>query len=254
MDETTKTQKEEAREAAQGKAKSYMQLTNETLAMLKLFTDALADTFTMTEIVQRLADMLDYNLDTLVGPKQKSLKVENPQEYHFHPATLLSDIVDVYLNLGSKTSFQLAVARDGRSYKPENFAYAANVLSRASKKSAEELERWSRLCESIAEAKKNDDAEEEDLGEIPDEFLDPLLATLMTDPVILPTSKNTIDRSTIRQMLLSDPLDPFNRAPLKIEDVIPDTALKAQIDAFRAEKRGRKVASAEGDPMDTTGL
>lgn len=43
----------------------------------------------------------------------------------------------------------------------------------------------------------------------------------MQDPVILPKSKTTIDRSTIRSHLLSDPNDPFNRSPLKIEDVIP---------------------------------
>ncbi len=45
--------------------------------------------------------------------------------------------------------------------------------------------------------------------------------TLMEDPVFLPTSKISIDRSTIRSHLLSDPNDPFNRAPLKIEDVVP---------------------------------
>ena len=50
---------------------------------------------------------------------------------------------------------------------------------------------------------------------------DPLMATLMTDPVILPSSKATLDRSTIRSILLSDPHDPFNRAPLRIEDVLP---------------------------------
>ena len=43
----------------------------------------------------------------------------------------------------------------------------------------------------------------------------------MEDPVILPSSKVTIDLSTIRSHLLSDPNDPFNRAPLKIEDVTP---------------------------------
>jgi ubiquitin conjugation factor E4 B len=43
----------------------------------------------------------------------------------------------------------------------------------------------------------------------------------MEDPVILPSSKVTIDRATIRSHLLSDPNDPFNRAPLKIEEVIP---------------------------------
>lgn len=50
---------------------------------------------------------------------------------------------------------------------------------------------------------------------------DPLMYDLMKDPVILPRSKISIDRSTIRSHLLSDPNDPFNRTPLKIEDVIP---------------------------------
>ena len=49
------------------------------------------------------------------------------------------------------------------------------------------------------------------------------MATLMVDPVILPTSKVTIDRSTIRSYLLSEPTDPFNRTPLRIEDVVAST-------------------------------
>ena len=57
--------------------------------------------------------------------------------------------------------------------------------------------------------------------EFTDTPLDPLMYTMMIDPVILPTSKTSIDRSTIRSHLLSDPNDPFNRSPLKIEDVIP---------------------------------
>ena len=104
--------------------------------------------------------------------------------------------------------------------------------------------------------------------------------TIMQDPVILPTSRTSIDRSTIRSHLLSDPNDPFNRAPLKIEDVVPgkpiraisglqfhlelqihdgwwlvandciDVDLKARIQAFRAEKKGRKLT--EANVMDTS--
>ena len=80
--------------------------------------------------------------------------------------------------------------------------------------------------------------------------------TLMTDPVILPVSKTTMDRSTIRSHLLSDPNDPFNRSPLKIEDVIPATELKDKIEAFKREKKAKRVAGAAsgGDQvaMDTT--
>lgn len=77
------------------------------------------------------------------------------------------------------------------------------------------------------------------------------MATLMKDPVILPTSKQTVDRSTIRSHLLSDPQDPFNRAPLKIEDVIDNTELKAQIDSWREEMR-RNAKAARTNTMDTT--
>jgi hypothetical protein len=68
------------------------------------------------------------------------------------------------------------------------------------------------------------------------------MATLMTDPVILPSSKTTIDRSTIRTYLLSEPTDPFNRVPLKIEDVKDDEDMKAKIAAFRAERQAAKTA------------
>lgn len=246
MDPAVRTEKEEALAAAQGKAKSYMQLTNETVAMLKLFTEALAESFTMPEIVQRLADMLDYNLDAMVGPRSSDLKVENPGEYGFKPIELLAEIVDVYLNLRQKENFVLAVARDGRSYKPANFEKASFILQKYSLESPEAIVAWKTLGEKFKKAKELDDQAEEDLGEVPDEFLgtfsflrrvcrmhvsdyyrpiDPLMYTLMEDPVILPTSRTSIDRSTIRSHLLSDPNDPFNRAPLKIEDVTPGTYL-----------------------------
>lgn len=84
----------------------------------------------------------------------------------------------------------------------------------------------------------------------------------MRDPVILPTSKAIIDRSTIKSHLLSDITDPFNRKPLKIEEVIPGeciasdeislltfvaaTELKVQIDNFVKERR-QKMAASKGD-------
>ncbi|KAL8694546.1 MAG: hypothetical protein Q9218_000802 [Villophora microphyllina] len=252
LEQAVRQEKEEALTAAKGKAKSYMQLTNETVAMLKLFTEALADAFTMPEIVQRLADMLDYNLDVLVGPKSSELIVENPQDYDFQPKTLLSEIIDVYLNLRKKENFILAVARDGRSYKPANFQKATTIFQTKAKelKSSQELQIWTALGEKFRSAKEADVQAEDALGEIPDEFLDPLVFTLMTDPVILPTSRTTMDRSTIRSHLLSDPNDPFNRSPLKIEDVVPNSELKAQIEAFIAEKRGKKMAAA--NVMDTS--
>lgn len=171
MEQALRTEKEEQMAAAKAKAKNYMQLTNETVAMLKLFTEALASSFTMPEIVQRLADMLDYNLDAMVGTRRHLLIVDNPGEYGFNPKSLLADIIDIYLNLKNKESFVLAVARDGRSYKPEVFERATSILRGFNLKSSEEITIWKALGEKIKKAKEVDDQAEEDLGEIPDEFL-----------------------------------------------------------------------------------
>ncbi len=78
---------------------------------------------------------------------------------------------------------------------------------------------------------------EEELGEVPDEFLDPLMYTLMEEPVILPTSNLSMDLTTIKTHLLSDPHDPFNRQPLTIDQVLPNVELKARIEAWRRSKR-----------------
>jgi ubiquitin conjugation factor E4 A len=77
---------------------------------------------------------------------------------------------------------------------------------------------------------------EEALINPPDEFLDPILSTLMKDPVILPSSKICVDRATISRHLLSDQSDPFNRAPLTMDQVVPDTELKTRIDEWIKER------------------
>ena len=77
--------------------------------------------------------------------------------------------------------------------------------------------------------------EEALLGDIPDDFIDPITSNLMRDPVVLP-STNIVDRSTIRQQLLNAPVDPYNRAPMTMDDVEDDVELKAKIDAWIASK------------------
>jgi len=87
------------------------------------------------------------------------------------------------------------------------------------------------------------EAEDDELGDIPDEFLDPIVAKLMRDPVRLPLSRVILDRSTIKSHLLSDTTDPFNRSPLSIEDVIPEPEMKARIDAYLAQRRDKTNAA-----------
>ena len=56
--------------------------------------------------------------------------------------------------------------------------------------------------------------------EIPDKYLDPLLNTLITCPVILPESQIMIDLKTIKKHLETHNDDPFNRTPLTIDTLL----------------------------------
>lgn len=218
-------------------ASSYLQLGTETLSMLNLFTASIPAAFCTPEIVDRLAAMLDYNIDALVGPKCTGLKVQNPEKYQFDPKSLLSGIVGIFLNMSSYNDFVVAVARDGRSYKQDNFVRTSAIFRKFSIKSSTDIERLDLFVLNVEKRKAEYEQDEEDLGEVPDEYLDPLIGEIMQDPVILPTSKTVIDRSTIKRHLLNDATDPFNRAPLDLKDVIPATDLKAEIEAFKASKK-----------------
>lgn len=244
--------KEEELQTLGNQATSYMQLANETLEMMKLFTEALSEAFTMPEIVSRLASMLNYNLETLAGKKAAAeLSVSNKDKYHFRPIQLISDFVDIYLNLGGSQEFIEAVAADGRSYKPEVLDRVSKILTSKHQKDPADIVKWDSLKILFLEAKQLMDQAELDLGEIPGEFEDPIMGDLMKDPVLLP-SKHIVDRSTIVQHLLSDAKDPFTRQPMTIEDAIPQVELKQQIEEWRNERIQAAKDRLKAEPMDTT--
>ncbi|KAH9936359.1 ubiquitin elongating factor core-domain-containing protein [Fomitopsis serialis] len=219
----------------------YVQLGRSTVEMLKAFTGEVKEPFMVPEIVDRLAAMLDYNLDALAGPRCQNLVVKNPEKYKFNPKQLLSDIIDVYLNLSDQGEFVRAVAADGRSYRKELFERTAGIAKRRVLKSDTEIEKLLMFVVKVEEKKATLEAEE-DLGEVPEEFLDPLMYTVMRDPVTLPSSRVVVDRSTIKSHLLSDAKDPFNRVPLVLEDVISNLELKQRIDAFLSDRRNKHTA------------
>lgn len=259
-------------------AKSDLDLGHESLRLIVRFTAETREPFLTPEIVDRLAAMLDMNLSMLAGPRCQDLKVREPQKYKFSPHELLSDVLQVYLELGPRVEFQQAVAKDGRSYSAELFERADRFARKLALKTDDELAVIKDMVKKV-EALKAEEEEDDAMGEVPDEFLgksrsprssllipalpfaeishgtsDPLTYEIMRDPVLLPSSRTVVDRSTIKQHLLSDATDPFNRLPLVLEDIVDAVELKEKIVAFLEQRQRNRTAGAAVPPSPSVGM
>lgn len=86
-------------------------------------------------------------------------------------------------------------------------------------------------------------------GDIPEQFIDPILHTLMEYPVLLPSSGMIMDKSIITRHLMGNPTDPFNRAPLSPNMLVPQESLRQEILSWISSR-----SSAEGNRSDTIHL
>ncbi|KAI7823731.1 ubiquitin elongating factor core-domain-containing protein, partial [Kickxella alabastrina] len=217
---------------AERMATTYVSLAHETVHMLAFLTRLVPRPFQASEVVSRLAAMLNYNLQQLAGPKCSSLRVRDmAKRFSFNPRVLLSELTSVYTHLGLPSAdspndqavalFVSAVVEDDRSYSPELFDEAYAILERKSLKSSESLDRLVEFANRCKEAQVDSGLIEFLEDRAPEQYLDPLLASLIKDPVRLPTSGNIMELSAIKGQLLSDPRDPFNRASLTVDMLEP---------------------------------
>ncbi|XP_072888318.1 ubiquitin conjugation factor E4 B isoform X2 [Hemitrygon akajei] len=216
-------------------SRSYLALGAETVDMFHYLTKQVQKPFLRPELGPRLAAMLNFNLQQLCGPKCRDLKVENPEKYGFEPKKLLDQLTDIYLHLDCPR-FAKAIADDQRSYSKELFDEVISKMRKAGIKSTIAIEKFRLLAEKVEEIVTKNARAEIDYGDAPDEFRDPLMDTLMNDPVKLP-SGTIMDRSIILRHLLNSPTDPFNRQHLTENMLEPVPELKERIHAWMKEKQ-----------------
>lgn len=159
--------------------------------------------------------------------------------------------------------FVSSLAKDGR-FDYTRFVNALELLRRRSSASSDVREydyvdaSWvlqyldaMKQCREMIQLHASMDAF---LGEVPDEYLDPLLSTIMTDPVRLPSGQ-VVDRAVIeRHLLSSQPVDPFTREPLTVEMLVPCDALRREIRLYLRSKMQHFQNDKQEDVLATWGL
>ncbi|CAB9526533.1 conjugation factor E4 [Seminavis robusta] len=216
--------------------KHALPLCNKTLQMFGyLNTDKdIRNLFLLDELCSRLVQMLVHVLTKLVGTKGLDLKVENPEQYDFRPKELLRDLCAIFALFATAKQFQIECAKSG--CEPTLLAKAVQTCRKLNLLTGESMTAFEALPDIVAKERQSVEADDELLKDAPEKFLDAMLFTFMKDPVILP-SGTIVDRPTITQHLLNDATDPFNRAPMTVEDIKPATELKEEMNKWLEEKR-----------------
>ncbi|XP_026684797.1 ubiquitin conjugation factor E4 A-like [Diaphorina citri] len=198
-------------------------LGNETIHTLEYLTSEIRSIFCHSTMVDRIAAMLNYFLFHLVGPKMRNFKRK------------------LKLNISTSPYYYFSLSL------PPSLLYLARIGGASL---IPDLRRVAVLVEKLGAQLQSDEAL---LAGAPDEYLDPIMNTIMLEPVTLPSSRQTLDKSTIARHLLSDQTDPFNRSPLTMEQVIPNTQLQTQIQDWIRQCRQKSLASKSADTTSKSG-
>lgn len=191
------------------------------------------------ELFPQMAKTLNYFISSLIK-KKNWLSVNDPAKYKFDPQNVFEMLLGIYLALKNMPGFIAAVVADPYSFTPTLFT---DVLNYARENCWCDVQTQHELNEFTAqvadEYKRSRESYDIDEDEIPEEFQDGITFALMENPVVLPNGSR-VDMTTIKQLLLDNPINPFTREPLTIEEVKPDAELKERIKRFVVERQSKK--------------
>merc|ERR1712228_766221 len=218
----------------------YMNLANESIELLQYVCTHTPEPFMDHLILPRIAVLVSVYLDRLGHGSDLRVKGNLRKDYNFNAKFLLVTVVSIFNVLCSENSeFLDAIVEDEAHFNYKSYTKAISVLRKKDLMTSGEIQMFESALAILIkkfEEKKNIELM---LGDIPNKYLDPIMQTLMTDPVILGKNKNekdtnkyVMDRKVIERHLMNNPNNPFNREPLTKNELIPDNELKQEIDEW----------------------
>ena len=169
--------------------------------------------FLNIELKDSFGDVIKYIIDMMIQ-KKKNLVIIKKEIFEAKLILrLLYKLISKFIN---EDNF-IALCLDERYKIHKSFNTMKNILFNKNYISSFEDLHFEGFINKIANKYKQ--LEENSVLEIPDDFCDPIMSTLIEDPVILPKMDIIMDRSVITRHLISEETNPFNREHLTIESL-----------------------------------
>ena len=192
------------------------------------------------EMIDRITASINTYVMKIAGEKRDSIVVKDSAACSYHHDQWLNVFTDIYLAFRDNATFRLSIVKDNRCFSPADFQRAHDILSEKRLKSPTRLAELHTLVTQLATLAADVQSEWDELGDVPEEFLDPILNTLMEEPVLLPSGV-AMDRSVIVRHLLNKRMDPFNRQPLDVKDLKDYPEMKVRIERWKSEMRRKRA-------------
>jgi ubiquitin conjugation factor E4 B len=227
---------------AESECRFFADLAQRFFSVLAKIAAHFPATFGAPLLADTVACMLGLYIAQLCGPRVGELKVKQPDRVHWRMKDMVGHVLSMYAAAcAASPAFQECVVNDKRSYSPELLTRTLALVSKYAMLTPAGIERLRHVAAAleqraaaaaVAAAQGGSGGAEDDA---PDEFVDPLTAALMRDPVRVPSGA-VCDRVTIRRHLMNQPSCPFTRQPLTEADLVADAELKARIDEWLRQR------------------
>lgn len=177
-----------------------------------------------------------WSIDEMIGSNRGNLKVRNFP--HFDATLNLVSLYEIFTLAYPNSNFRKSLVNETRFLNFSYFRKMGKILYEHKKSLLnQEYITFNNSINELEEAHKllNDI----DLDEVPDDFLDPIMGTLIDDPVMLPECETIMNRDIIYRHVLAEKNNPFNRKELTIGDLESFNALedtKNKITVFNERK------------------
>ena len=186
----------------------------------------------------RLAVMLGFNLESFIGKDRNRLDIQEPDQI-YKPVKHLKMIFDTIYPLIEKPGFMTAITNEERFLKTEYLEKMVDILLKNNLITVKEHESIINFKSNIEEMRAQNDSDEE----IPDELLDPIMGTLIENPVLLPNTHTFIGYDVITRHLLTSSDNPFTRDPLsksQLEEYNARPEIQERIGRFKQRLCNKK--------------